>query len=153
MTLSSSPFYSGVQGVWVNRGTFSGLKHISVEEWSKTDGEAQVEAMGGSVDVGDDYASNFLAIYPQEKLTDGDKKFSVTLKVDSSMSGTVTVYTTSKDTPRQWRKVDAKINEGVALMQVDRGKKKRMRLNTKKASQTPSAQPSKGFGHPLPLAH
>lgn len=77
--------------------------------------------MGGSVDVGDSYASNFLVISPQEKLTEGEKKFSVTLKVDSSMSGTVTVYKADKDNP-QWRKVDADIDDGVAKMQVDSGK-------------------------------
>jgi hypothetical protein len=112
---------SGVQGVWVQRGTFTSLKPISLEEWSKSEGEAKVEAMGGSVDVGDSYASNFLVIDPQEKLTEGDKKFSVTLKVDSSMSGTVTVYKSDKNNP-QWQKVDADIDDGVAKMQVDSGK-------------------------------
>ena len=113
-------FSSDVQGVWVERGTFNSLKPITLEEWSKSDGEAEVEAMGASVDVGDGYASNFLVINPQEKLTDGDKKFSVTLKVDSSMSGTVNVYKADKNNP-QWRKVDADINDGVAKMQVDSG--------------------------------
>jgi hypothetical protein len=113
-------FSSGVQGVWVQRGTFTSLKPIALEEWSKSDGEAQIEAMGGSVDVGESYASNFLVINPQEKLTDGDKKFSVTLKVDSSMSGTVTVYKADKNN-LQWRKVDADIDDGVAKMQVDSG--------------------------------
>ena len=113
-------FSSGVQGVWVQRGTFSSLKPLTLEEWSKKDGEARVEAMGGSVDVGDSYASNFLVISPQEKLTQGDKKFSVTLKVDSSMSGTVTVYKSDENNP-QWRKVDAEIEDGIAKMQVDSG--------------------------------
>lgn len=76
--------------------------------------------MGASVDVGDSYVSNFLVINPQEKLTDGDKTFSVTLKVDSSMSGTVTVYKADKNNP-QWRKVDADIDDGIATMQVDSG--------------------------------
>lgn len=76
--------------------------------------------MGASVDVGDSYASNFLVINPQEKLTEGDKKFSVTLKVDSSMSGTVTVYKADKNN-LQWRKVDADIDDGIAKMQVDSG--------------------------------
>lgn len=76
--------------------------------------------MGASVDVGDSYVSNFLVINPQEKLTDGEKKFSVTLKVDSSMSGTVTVYKADKNNP-QWRKVDADIDDGIAKMQVDSG--------------------------------
>lgn len=76
--------------------------------------------MGASVDVGDSYVSNFLVINPQEKLTDGDKTFSVTLKVDSSMSGTVTVYKADKNNP-QWRKVDADIDDGIAKMQVDSG--------------------------------
>lgn len=76
--------------------------------------------MGGSVDFGDGYASNFLVIEPQEKLTEGDKKFSVTLKVDSSTSGTVTIYKSDKNSP-QWRKVDAEIDDGVAKMQVDSG--------------------------------
>lgn len=76
--------------------------------------------MGASVDVGDSYVSNFLVINPQEKLTDGDKTFSVTLKVDSSMSGTVTVYKADKNNP-QWRKLDADIDDGIATMQVDSG--------------------------------
>lgn len=76
--------------------------------------------MGASVDVGDSYVSNFLVINPQEKLTDGDKTFSVTLKVDSSMSGTVTVYKADKNNP-QWRKLDADIDDGIAKMQVDSG--------------------------------
>lgn len=108
------------QGVWVQRGVFSNLQPISLEEWSRSEGESQVEAMGASVDVGDSYVSNFLVINPQEKLTDGDKKFSVTLKVDSSMSGTVTVYKADKNNP-QWRKVDADIDDGIAKMQVDSG--------------------------------
>lgn len=106
--------------MWVDRGTFNSLKPITLEEWSKSDGESQVEAMGRSVDVGDSYASNFLVINPQEKLTDGDKKFSVTLKVDSSMSGTVNVYKSDKNNP-EWRKVDSNIEDGVAKMQVDSG--------------------------------
>ena len=113
-------FFSNVQGVWVQRGTFSSLKPITLEEWSKSDGEARAEAMGASVDVGDGYASNFLVVNPQEKLTEGDKKFSVTMKVDSSMSGTVTVYKADANSP-QWRKVDADIDDGVAKMQVDSG--------------------------------
>lgn len=76
--------------------------------------------MGASVDVGDGYASNFLVVNPQEKLTEGDKKFSVTMKVDASMSGTVTVYKADANSP-QWRKVDADIDDGVAKMQVDSG--------------------------------
>lgn len=113
-------FCSNVQGVWVQRGTFSGLKAISLEEWSSSNGEARLESMGGSVDFGDGYASNFLVIEPQEKLTEGDKKFSVTLKVDSSTSGTVTIYKSDKNSA-QWRKVDAEIDDGVAKMQVDSG--------------------------------
>lgn len=76
--------------------------------------------MGAPVDVGDGYASNFMVINPQEKLTEGGKKFSVTLKVDSSMSGPVNVYKADKNKP-QWEKVDADINDGVAKMQVDSG--------------------------------
>lgn len=109
------------QGVWVERGTLSNLISISVEEWSKTEGETQVEALGGSVDVGEGYASNFIAISPEEKLTDGDETFLVQLKVDSSMSGTVTVYKTDKDSKGQWVKVDAEIDDGIAKMQVDKG--------------------------------
>lgn len=111
---------SNAQGIWVKRGTFQKLHDISLEEWSKNDGEARVKAMGISVDVGDSYASDFLVIHPQEKITSDDKKFSVTLKVDSSMSGTVTVYKANKNNPR-WRKVGAHMKDGIATMQVDSG--------------------------------
>ena len=97
------------------------MKSISIEELPKAEGEAQVEAMGGSVDVGDDYASNFLIINPQEKLTDGDKMFTVTMKVESGTAGTATVYKTNKNSKGRWVKVDAEINEGVAKMQVNEG--------------------------------
>ena len=81
-----------------------------------------MEKLGGSVDMGDSYASNFLVINPQEKVTEGDKTFTVTMKVDSSMSGTVSVYKTTEKNAAQWHKVDADIEDGIAKMQQDQGK-------------------------------
>ncbi|XP_078594983.1 protein DD3-3-like [Branchiostoma floridae x Branchiostoma japonicum] len=106
--------------VTVPRGTLSGLQKMRLEEWEPEAGEDLLESRQASINVGSDYASNYILISPTDKITQGDKTFKVNMKVNSGVSN-VAIYHANPDSFTSWSKLNAEISGGVASFQVDRG--------------------------------
>ncbi|GFR70427.1 protein DD3-3-like [Elysia marginata] len=104
----------------VNEGTFDGLKKIRLEKWDTSEGEKMMKAAGKSLDEGDDYASDFYLVTPENLVQseESQKTFMVEMKV--SDSDDVEIYHATEDLT-VWSKADADIGGGKARIQAKRG--------------------------------
>ncbi|XP_065067104.1 protein DD3-3-like [Rhopilema esculentum] len=110
----------GSQGLWIEKDVLDGLKSIQLEEWSPDAGSDQLKKGGGSITVGDDFSSNFLAVYPMQRLTKDGKTFTVKLKVEESAGHSTYVYHSSD--MKTWSKIsDASISDGTATFKASAG--------------------------------
>ena len=109
------------QGLWIEEDVLDGLKSIQLEEWSPDAGSNQLKKGGGSITVGDDFSSNFLAVYPMQRLTKDGKTFTVKLKVEESAGHSTYVYHSSD--MKTWSKIsDASISDGTATFKASAGR-------------------------------
>lgn len=72
-----------------------------------------------TLQAGDEFASNFIVLSPEIKLTDDGKTVTVMIKVEDKSS--VEIYRSDTETFGSWSRVDASINNGVAEFQTDQG--------------------------------
>ena len=107
---------------WINveQGTFSELHTLTLNEWTTEDGMSLVRSKGSSMNVGDDFASNFIILSPEKKLTANGKTVAVSMKVNEDANDVV-IYRSNSENFSGWTKVDTSINNGVAEFQVDEG--------------------------------
>lgn len=76
---------------------------------------------GGKIEVGDEYGSNFLAVYPMKQLTRPGKEFTVKMKIEESAGFNTYVYH-SYDMTSWSRVADASFEEGIASFKASSGK-------------------------------
>ncbi|XP_071142451.1 protein DD3-3-like isoform X1 [Mytilus edulis] len=106
--------------VRVERGTFSKLNTLKLNEWNSKDGENLMKSKGGAITVGDDFASDFIVLAPETKLTDNGKKVTVGITINEDASD-IGIYRSNTENFAGWTKVDATINGGMAEFQTDQG--------------------------------
>ena len=111
------------ESIAVEAGTFSQLQEIQVEVLPADEGETFVESQGGKVGVGDDYASNFVVIRPEEMPAKDGKKLKIKMKVDDgAKTSTIELFRGSpSENLVTWYKVEAEINEGYATFETEKG--------------------------------
>ncbi|CAH1783889.1 unnamed protein product [Owenia fusiformis] len=100
--------------------TFAQLQKLRIEEWETAVAEARIAELGRSINVGDGYASNYIRLLPETKLTQGDKTFTVQMKVEQPGTKNVGVYRTNNDFAT-WTRLDADINDGLATFEAQGG--------------------------------
>ncbi len=104
----------------MEKDTLKGVQSIKVEEWPVTDGKAQMQSKGGSINVGDDYGSNFFAIYPMQQIAQDGKTFIAKMKVDGGGSDNRIYHSIDMKT---WTRVaDVEFTDGKASFQASSGK-------------------------------
>ena len=82
-----------------------------------------IKEKGGKMGVGNEYASYFVVVSPQDLKTVDCKKMTMKMKVDSSVTSPPQIYRSSEqENFRTWYKVDAEINDGVASFQTSQGR-------------------------------
>lgn len=75
----------------------------------------------GIFQIGDGYASNFLSVQPEEKLTVRERDFTINMKIEKNSIDDVTIYRSSQDSFSSWVPVDAKIEDKTASFQTQDG--------------------------------
>lgn len=103
----------------VQQGTFSRLHKLSLSELSPEDGMNIVKSKGSNINAGDEFASNFIILSPETKLTDDGKTVKVMMSVEDKSS--IEIYRSDSETFGSWSKVNANINNGLAEFQTDQG--------------------------------
>lgn len=106
--------------VKVEQGTFSKLHTLKLNEWSSNDGLNLMKSKGGDISVGDDFASDFIVLAPETKLTDNGKKVTIGIDINEDASD-IGIYRSNTENFGGWTKVDASINGGMAEFQTDQG--------------------------------
>ena len=82
-----------------------------------------LQAKGGKMGVGNEYASDFVVLNPQNLKTEDGKKILVKMKVDSSVTSPPQIFRSNEqESFRTWYKVDAEVSGGVASFQTSQGK-------------------------------
>ncbi|KAK6176566.1 hypothetical protein SNE40_014827 [Patella caerulea] len=104
----------------VEKRVFDLLHLLRAEEWPVEEGTRQISSKEKELNVGDEFASDFLVIYPQEKITKPDKTFTVQMEVDDSKNE-VQIYRSNSDNFAAWTKVPAEIKDGKAVFSVQEG--------------------------------
>ena len=99
----------------------NGVKQVQVQKWSASDGENYIKSKGGSISAGDDYASNYLAIFPQETLTKDGKTFTVKMKIEKKPTTSTSMLYHSVD-GKSWSQIqDVEYSGGTATFQASKG--------------------------------
>merc|ERR1719494_579891 len=81
-----------------------------------------INTKGGKIDqIGSGYASGFLVVSPQGKLTKEGEKVTMKLKVDSESMSQTKIYRGQEGDLATWEEMDADISDGVASFQTDQG--------------------------------
>ncbi|XP_071081858.1 protein DD3-3-like [Haliotis cracherodii] len=111
---------SGNAKVEVSQGAFDRLQKLRLEEWSREEGDRQMQAAHQTMNLGSDYVSNFLVVYPQSQIASDSKTFTIELKVDSGSSDVV-VYRSNANNFATWTRVDASIDGNMAKFQAQGG--------------------------------
>ncbi|XP_074661734.1 protein DD3-3-like [Tubulanus polymorphus] len=106
--------------IQVPRGAFVFLQKMRLEEWTPAVGEKKIAEMGRQKPYGNDYASNFIVIHPQTKLTASGKTFNVKMKLTGSENN-VAIYRTNADNFATWTRIDAQIQNQEANFAVSEG--------------------------------
>eukprot|EP00794_Sanderia_malayensis_P006165 gene6165-6876_t len=109
----------GRQGVWIKEDTMNGVQSITVEEWTVDAGDNQVKQKGGKINVGDGFASKFIAIHPMQQLAQSGKTFTVKMKVDDGGSNSRIYH--SVDMKIWTRVADVSYDGNVASFQASSG--------------------------------
>lgn len=81
------------------------LTNIRIEEWSSEKENNKLERSGGKIEVGDEYGSNFLAVYPIKLLSQPGKTFMVKLKIEKSTGFNTFIYHSADMT--SWSRVSS----------------------------------------------
>lgn len=106
----------GDQGVWINEGLILSQKLIRVEEWSEKDGNELVKSKGGYIKVGENFESNFLAVFPFDDLVDGAD---VTVKIKVSAEDVMIYHSLDYI---HWKKINnVRVKRNVATFQSQMG--------------------------------
>ena len=101
--------------MWVHKGAISSRRTMAIEEWSHETGEKTIQSNGGSLTVGDKYASNYIAVHPFDRV-----EGLMTLKLQVN-DNDATVYRT--DDYILWIRSDCSISGGVASCSTNAGEK------------------------------
>uniref|UniRef100_A0A0B7ALW1 Protein DD3-3 n=3 Tax=Arion vulgaris TaxID=1028688 RepID=A0A0B7ALW1_9EUPU len=110
----------GVTKMTVEEGTFDSLKIVRLEMLSETDGVNKLKAANRELKEGDNFASDFIVIQPQELFSNQqDKSFTLDMKISDDSNG-VEIYHANIDYT-VWSKVEARIQDGRATVQARSG--------------------------------
>lgn len=99
--------------VEVEQGDFTELHKLRLEKWTPQQA-TQVSNM-----IGDEYASDFVALYPETELTTEGK--TITMKIKLNTDKDVSIYRSTTDNLHSWVEMDAEVNNGVASFQTSHG--------------------------------
>lgn len=102
-------------------GVLHGLHLLRVEVWPVEEGANRVQASGRDLKAGDDFASKFLVVYPQESLTVPGQYILASLKLTSDTSNVAVYRSNSEKGFSTWTKIDTTVNGGVASFQMSSG--------------------------------
>ena len=108
------------QGLWVDEDIMNGVQSLRIEEWPLDAGKSQMQSKSGSINVGDDYGSKFIAIYPMKALSKDGKKFLVKMKIDDATGSKTRIYHSIN--MKSWTRVNGvSYNDGIASFQSSSG--------------------------------
>ncbi|RUS72438.1 hypothetical protein EGW08_019800 [Elysia chlorotica] len=112
----------GFANLIVDQGTFDGLKKVRLEKMDTSEGEKMMQAAGRSLDEGDDYASDFFLVTPENLVQSqsDESSNSFTFEMQVSDSDGVEVYHATEDLT-VWSRADADIGGGMARIKTQRG--------------------------------
>ncbi|XP_005096259.1 protein DD3-3 [Aplysia californica] len=112
---------NGAARMSVEENTFSSLKNVRLEKWSVSEGEAAMSRVNRALGAGDDYASDFVVLQPENLIEEGDDDKFFTLRIQlSDDSDDVDVYYAPSDFSA-WSKADAHVGGGVATVRAQHG--------------------------------
>ena len=108
------------QGLWIDEDVLDGLTNIRIEEWSSSEGNGKIKQSGGNIEVGDEYSSNFLVVYPMKPLVKSGRSFMVKMNAQQSTGYNTYIYHSSD--MQTWSKVsDVSFDDGKAIFQGTSG--------------------------------
>ncbi len=115
-------FFSRAKSVDLSNSQQRPHRAVRVEEVSKADGEEMLRKSGGFITKDDDYASDFMAVYPMNAFPAADSHLSVDLKLKKDMDPEyVTVY--HSPDMKAWYPVENQdIQDGKARIKLESGK-------------------------------
>lgn len=99
---------------------FDKLVILQLEFWSREKGKAHLKEIGKSLPENDGISSDFFLLRPEEGFC-GDKKVRFSFSLLDSSTGTISVYRSEANVGGVWQKVPATIENGKAIMMVNRG--------------------------------
>lgn len=106
--------------VIVEPGAFEGLKKLTLQRWTTEQGEERMRAYHREMTVGEDYASSFFMLSPEEQLSAGETGFTAKMKVDTEDD--ISVYRSTSDSFATWVEVPGvSVSGGVATFQAQHG--------------------------------
>ena len=108
--------------MWIEEDVLMGLTDVRVEEWSSNEGQNKMRQSGGGIEVGDEYSSDFLVVYPMKPLVKPGRSFVVKMDVKQSTGYKTYIYHSSDMST--WSKVsDVSFADGQASFRATSGMK------------------------------
>ncbi|WAR25145.1 DD3-like protein [Mya arenaria] len=111
----------GLGTVHIDEGVFDGLHMMRLEVWPRGQGGVKVTAARNNLQAGEDFASDFLVLYPESKLAQAEKYMTVSLKIDGDASNVGMYHTSSKNGFTTWTKVHSNIDGDFAHFKASSG--------------------------------
>ncbi|XP_006822467.2 protein DD3-3-like [Saccoglossus kowalevskii] len=105
----------GLAGIHVERDTLDDLYKFQMEVWAAKQGEAAMHQIGRQISVGTGYASDYVVLHPQQKVTQDDKTFTMKIKVTHPTTEDIAVYRSNADTFSSWHRVSA-VKQGDSVL-------------------------------------
>ncbi|CAL1539911.1 unnamed protein product [Lymnaea stagnalis] len=115
-TLSLEP---GIAKMVIEENTLESLTQIRIEKLSIDEGKQALKKANRDLTEGDDFASDFFIINPDNLISGEGKTFTLELKLSDDSDG-VDIYHASTDYSG-WSKISANIGDGVARVQASSG--------------------------------
>lgn len=60
--------------MYIDRGTLDDLQKFALEKWSVEEAQSKLNELNADFPEGDGFGSDVVVLYPQKKITPGEKK-------------------------------------------------------------------------------
>ncbi|XP_077997419.1 protein DD3-3-like isoform X2 [Glandiceps talaboti] len=110
-----------VAAVNIERDILSELHQIQLEAWSIAQGERVQEEQGHKMTAGSAYASDYIVLHPQQKLTQEDKTFIMKMKVTMPSTDEIKIFHSTNDNLGSWQRIKAEVKGHEVTFETDMG--------------------------------
>jgi len=110
-----------VAAVNIERDILDGLHKVQLESWSVAQGERIQKEQGYKLNVGSDYASDYIVLHPQQKIAQDEKTFTMKMKVTMPSTDDIGIYRSTDNNLGSWQRIKAEVKGHEVTFQTDMG--------------------------------